>query len=165
VAVYSLVVLLISLWAGSFILSFFGVSIAALRCAGGLVIAMNAWALLNSPGQEAVAVPDDPRAIAFYPLTMPLTAGPGAISVAIALSSEHPRFLGSIGSFFVGMSVATLATAVMTWAIYRASHHVIRLFGEGGNRIFTRLIAFVLLCIGIQVLITGLQAVFGLSVR
>ncbi len=161
VALYSLAVLLVSLWAGSFVLSFFGVSLAALRCAGGSVIALNAWRLLNAPDREAVETNKASADMAFFPLTMPLTAGPGTISVAVALSSKHPRALAGLGWYFGGMSLAALAVAGTIWLGYGNAHLITRLFGEHGARTFGRLMAFLLLCIGVQVLITGVQDVFG----
>ncbi len=161
VALYSLAVLILSLWAGSFVLSFFGVSLAALRCAGGSVIALNAWALLNAPEREAVPTSKASADMAFFPLTMPITAGPGTISVAVALSSRHPRALEGIGWYFGGMSLAAIAVAATIWLGYGSAYRITRLFGEHGARTFGRLMAFLLLCIGVQVLITGVQDVFG----
>lgn len=162
VALYSVAVLMVALWAGSFVLTFFGVSLAALRCAGGLVIAANAWKMLQAPDEETSSAPANPSHLAFFPLTMPVTAGPGSISVAVALSSEHPTLFGGLGWFFLGLSVAAVAVAACIWVIYGNAHRVTGLFGEGGNRIFTRLIGFLLLCIGIQILTTGVQQVFHL---
>ncbi|MDR3537409.1 MAG: MarC family protein [Acetobacteraceae bacterium] len=161
VALYSLAVLIVSLWAGSFVLSFFGVSLAALRCAGGSVIALNAWRLLNAPDREAVETTKASADMAFFPLTMPLTAGPGTISVGVALSSKHPRAFEGLGWYFGGMSLAAIAVAGTIWLGYRNAYLITRLFGEHGARTFGRLMAFLLLCIGVQVLITGVQDVFG----
>src|ERR1700712_2439237 len=97
VATYSAIVLLASLWLGGYVLNFFGVSLGALRIAGGLVVAVRAWGLLMPPevqeerkassAEPAQNLDDD---VAFFPLTMPLTTGPGTIAVAIALSSQRP---------------------------------------------------------------------------
>lgn len=161
VALYSLAVLLLSLWAGSFVLSFFGVSLAALRCAGGTVIALNAWGLLTAPEREPVATSKPSADMAFFPLTMPITAGPGTISVAVALSSKHPRALDGLGWYFGGMSLAAIGVAATIWIGYGSARRITRLFGEHGARTFSRLMAFLLMCIGVQVLITGVEDVFG----
>ena len=96
VGFYSAIVLLVSLWGGSYLLNFFGISLGALRVGGGLVVAARAWQLLEAPEdtearkeQQAQPARLSPEA-AFYPLTMPLTTGPGTISVAIVLSAERP---------------------------------------------------------------------------
>lgn len=115
-------VLLGSLWLGGYILTFFGVSLGALRIAWGLVVAVRARGLLAQPEEQenrnvdaaagARACRDD---VSFFPLTMPLTTGPGSIAVAIALSSQRPASgLGTL-SFFGGMSVAVLAIASLIW--------------------------------------------------
>src|SRR5262245_33710174 len=94
VALYSLAVMLVALWAGAAVIGFFGGPLSALRIAGGLVVASRAWELLAAPQQheerkQAQAAPaaaaDD---AAFFPLTIPFTAGPGTIAVAIALGAS-----------------------------------------------------------------------------
>ena len=119
IAVYSGIVLLTSLWLGGYVLNFFGVSLSALRIAGGLVVAVRAWSLLMQPevheerkatsAEPAQTMEDDP---AFFPLTMPLTTGPGTIAVAIALSSQRPASgIGTLG-FFGGLSLAAISIAL-----------------------------------------------------
>ncbi|MFC7551165.1 MarC family protein [Pseudoroseomonas wenyumeiae] len=103
VGFYSLIVLLVSLWGGAYVLNFFGISLGALRLAGGLVVAVRAWSLLNAPEEhearkEQQAAPaGDAEDVAFFPLTLPFTTGPGSIAVAIALGSTRPR-AGSRGN-------------------------------------------------------------------
>jgi multiple antibiotic resistance protein len=161
VAIYSCCVLLSALWAGSLILDFFGVTLAALRLAGGAVIALNAWQLLSRSGRQEPAPSVNGDSIAFFPLTMPITAGPGSISVAVALSSEHPRMLSAAGWFFGGMSAAAVGVSITIWLAFGAAGRVTQLLGDNGNRILERLMAFLLLCIGVQILLTGVQDVLG----
>lgn len=163
VALLSLLVTLISLWAGSFILAFFGVSVAALRIAGGIVIVAAGWQLLNAPALDAIdpsehAITSD---IAVVPLTIPLTAGPGTIAVTIALGSEHPPFAAGELPFFIGMTIATVAIFFVVWFFYRSADRVAELLGPVGSRTLTRLIGFLLLSIGAQVMITGVVDVLG----
>jgi multiple antibiotic resistance protein len=98
-------------------------------------------------------------AVAFYPLTMPFTTGPGTISVAVALGSERPASGVGLLYFFVGVSLAAVAVAVTIWVAYRFADRVVDLLGPGGSRILTRLMAFLLLSIGIQILVTGIEEV------
>src|SRR5271163_1496416 len=114
VGLYSAIVLLVSLWGGSYVLNFFGISLGALRVGGGLVVAARAWQLLESPEdtearkeQQAQPARLSPEA-AFYPLTMPLTTGPGTISVAIVLSAERPASDAGLLSFMLGLSGAAV---------------------------------------------------------
>jgi multiple antibiotic resistance protein len=165
VAFYGMLIILVSLWAGSYVLNFFGISLGALRIAGGLVIATRAWALLTAPEvhearkQKQAERADGAEVVAFYPLTMPFTTGPGTISVAVALGSERPASGVGLLYFFVGVSVAAAAVAVSIWVSYRFADRVVGLLGPNGSRILTRLMAFLLLAIGIQILITGVEEV------
>jgi len=163
VAVFSAIVLLISLWAGSYVLNFFGISLGALRVGGGLVVAARAWQLLESPEdtearkeQQAQPARLSPEA-AFYPLTMPLTTGPGTISVAIVLSAERPAGGDGLITFMLGLSGAALAIALFVWLAYRYADTVIALLGNAGSRVLTRLVAFLLLCIGMQIIVNGVE--------
>jgi multiple antibiotic resistance protein len=163
VAFYGMLIILVSLWAGSYVLNFFGISLGALRIAGGLVVATRAWALLTAPEvhearkQEQAERAEGAESVAFYPLTMPFTTGPGTISVAVALGSERPASGVGLLYFFVGVSLAAVAVAVCIWVAYRFAGRVVGLLGPNGSRILTRLMAFLLLSIGIQILVTGVE--------
>jgi len=165
IGLYSLIVLLVSLWLGGYVLNFFGVSLSALRIAGGLVVAVRAWSLLMQPEahEERKAHQAEPAQhaedIAFFPLTMPLTTGPGTIAVAIALSSQRPAEGFAPLGFFGGVSLAAVAIAVLIWLCYRYSHGVAGLLGPGGARVMSRLVAFLLLCVGVQIILTGVLGV------
>jgi multiple antibiotic resistance protein len=166
VATYSALVLLASLWLGGYVLNFFGISLGALRIAGGLVVAIRAWGLLMQPAvheerKATVAAPvqESDDEVAFFPLTMPLTTGPGTIAVTIALSSQRPSTgLGTL-SFFGGMSLAAACVALLIWLCFRWSDRVVALLGPGGARVMSRLVAFLLLCVGVQIMITGITGV------
>lgn len=160
---YAFLVLLGSLLLGGYILNFFGVSLGALRVAGGLVVAIRAWGLLMDPQEhedrktsqtEPVQSHDD---VAFFPLTMPFTTGPGSISVAIALSSQRPTEGAAVAPFFVGASLAAAVVAVLVWLCYSASGRMMRLLGPSGARVLSRLVAFLLLCIGVQIIASGAE--------
>ena len=161
IGLYAALVMLGALWAGTYIMNFFGVSLAALRIAGGLVVAAWAWELLSAPEarderkqrQAGEAVGSDD--VAFFPLTMPLTTGPGTISVAIALGSNRPRG-GDFLAFFVGSSAAAVAVAVIVWLAYRWADGLTDLLGETRVQIVTRLAAFLLLCVGVQIMLSGI---------
>ena len=169
IAVYSLVVLLMSLWLGGYVLNFFGVSLSALRIAGGLVVAVRAWSLLMQPeaneerkATSAGAAEHSGDDIAFFPLTMPLTTGPGTIAVAIALSSQRPANGSGTFAFFGGMSLAAACIALAIWLCYRWSGSVTSALGRGGARVMSRLVAFLLLCVGVQIIVTGVVGVADL---
>ena len=96
VALYATLIMLVALWFGTAVMNFFGITLSALRLAGGLVVVASAWGLLFAPErqearkQEQAGQPANPEDAAFFPLTMPFTTGPGTISVAITLGSNRP---------------------------------------------------------------------------
>ena len=167
VGLYSLLVMLTALWAGSYVLSFFGISIAALRIAGGLVLALFAWSLLDSPErrdarkQEQAAPAEGADDVAFFPLTLPFTTGPGTIAVSVALGAGHPQGARGFWLFYAGVSLAAAAMAAVIWVAYANSDRLSDFLGQNGSRTVTRLSAFLLFCIGVQLLITGVVDVLG----
>jgi multiple antibiotic resistance protein len=167
VAAYSLLVMMVALWAGSYVLTFFGITLAALRVAGGLMVSLSAIELLGTPErrearkQEQAVSSEGAEDVAFFPLTIPFTTGPGTIAVAVALGAGRPRVLDSLVWFFVGMTGAAVALAGLIWIGYRFADRLGRLMGPTGTRTVTRLAAFLLLCIGVQILITGVQDVLA----
>ena len=162
VALYSLLVMLVALWGGAYVLNFFGISLGALRIAGGGVVALSAWNLLNAPERQEARKTEQAGArvgrveeIAFFPLTMPFTTGPGTISVAITLGAERPPSGHGLLGFFLGVSAAAAAIALCVWVAYRSAGRIGGLVGETGRRTIARLSAFLLLCIGVQIILNG----------
>ena len=180
IGVYAALIMIAALWAGAPILSFFGVSLGALRIAGGLVVAASAWGLLNRPearearkqaevGEAGAPVsPETARRgrealaeIAFFPLTLPFTTGPGTIAVAITLGSNRPTLPADRLAFYVGVSAAALCVALTVALLYASADRVVSLIGPVGARVLGRLFAFLLLCVGTQITISGITDVFG----
>ena len=166
VGVYSLLVMFGAIWTGAYVLSFFGVSIDALRIAGGTVVALSGWQLLTSGDQhpdrrhreqEAAAedAEGDPMQLAFFPLTLPFTSGPGTIAVAITLGAERPRDSVSLFAFFIGVTVAAAANAAIIWIAYRFADRVTAFIGATARLVVVRLSAFLLMCVGVQILVTA----------
>jgi multiple antibiotic resistance protein len=158
--------LLASLLLGAYVLDFFGLSIPIVQVAGGLVVCSIAWALLQAPDEPpslqktvaAAATSTDLRRRAFYPLTMPLTVGPGSISVAIALGANEAS--GVRSAIVVGFAhvTAVVIVAVTVYVCYRYADRILRRLGDTGTAVLTRLSAFILLCIGVQILWNGVSA-------
>ncbi|MDR3534190.1 MAG: MarC family protein [Rhodopila sp.] len=167
VAFNSLLVMMGALWAGSYVLAFFGITLAALRVAGGLVVALSGWNLLNTPEthedrkQEQASSAEGVEDVAWFPLTIPFTTGPGTIAVAVALGAGHPRLFGGLGWFFLGMTAAAAVMTAVIWVTYNFADRLTRMMGPTGTRTITRMSAFLLLCIGVQILITGVEDVLG----
>ena len=165
IAIYSFAIVTASMYVGAYVLTFFGISISVLRAAGGIVIAAAAWRMLNAPDDEAPKTGDEVaadlaakhtiRRSAFYPLTMPITTGPGTISVAVSLGTNRPRATAELLSFVGQSMLAIVAICALVYLLYRYSAPLSRLIGPTGTVIVTRLSAFLLFCIGVQVFWNG----------
>jgi multiple antibiotic resistance protein len=161
VAVNSFFLLLGSLFVGSHVLEFFGISLPVVRIGGGLVVTAFGWKLLNSdpPAEKDQAPNHTPSAVpdSFYPLTMPLTVGPGSISVAITLGSQRPKAVSLEHLALLGLAaVAGIVAIVATiYFCYRFAERLVAMLGVTGTNVVVRLSAFILLCIGIQIIWSG----------
>ena len=171
VAIYAFSIVTASLYVGAYVLSFFGITIPVLRVAGGIVVALSGWAMLSAPdateqrrsetpAPRSMDIP--PSRLAFYPLTMPLTTGPGTISVAISLGASRPSgFHASSVEFFIETLAAVALLALLIYVTYRHSARLAELIGSTGTTIVVRLSAFLLFCIGIQVFWNGASELLG----
>jgi multiple antibiotic resistance protein len=168
IAVYSFALLTGSLLFGSIVLSFFGISLVVIQIAGGLVLAATGWNLLNQKddGSTAGMPPGTLQAAlqhAFFPLTLPITVGPGAISIAITLGA-HLRHQAGPGwehgypCHFVAGVIAMFLLSVLVLLCYSNAKRIEGLLGRSGTAILTRLSAFILFAIGVQILCNGLSA-------
>jgi multiple antibiotic resistance protein len=165
VGFYSLLIMFGALWAGTYVLSFFGVSINALRIGGGTVIALSGWKLLTAPDshpdqknherEAASGRGDDPMQLAFFPLTLPFTTGPGTIAVAITIGAERQPSEVNSAAFVLGASIAVVLNALIIWIAYRFADRVTELIGPTARQVIVRLTAFLLMCIGVQILLTA----------
>jgi len=161
VALNSFLLLLASILIGAYVLDFFGVSIPAVQVAGGIVVCVLAWSLLNGPiapdvpASTTLASADSLKQRAFYPLTMPLTVGPGSISVAITLGANPPRNLRALLTTTLAHVVGVLITVVAIYLCYRYADRLVRRLGKTGTNIMIRLTAFILLAIGTQIIWNG----------
>ena len=167
VAINSFILLLGSLFVGSHVLVFFGITVPVLRIAGGLAVASFGWRLLRDgvePADNATNVEDAP-VDAFYPLTMPLTVGPGSISVAIALGAQRPQGTDDPVGFAMVAAAAALGLAAIALTVffcYRFADRTMTFLGASGANVVIRLSAFILLCIGIQIIWSGYSVLMGL---
>jgi multiple antibiotic resistance protein len=170
VALGSFILLLASLFVGSHVLDFFGITLPVVRIAGGLVVVALGWKMLNDEdesGEKLVQNEVSAVADSFYPLTMPLTVGPGSISVAITLGSQRPTApsLTDLALIGGGAVLGLIAIAATIFVCYRFADRVVRWLGPSGTNVLTRLSAFILLCIGIQIAWSGTAVLLGLGER
>jgi multiple antibiotic resistance protein len=143
------------------VLEFFGISLPVVRIAGGLVVTSFGWKLLNSNDRPDKEGTENAGAVdAFYPLTMPITVGPGSISVAVTLGSQRPHSAGLSELMLLGGgAVASLVAMALTiYLAYRFAERTVRVLGKTGTTVLLRLSAFIMLCIGIEILWSGYSA-------
>jgi multiple antibiotic resistance protein len=160
IAIYAFMIMVASLYIGAFVLALFGISIPVLRVAGGIVVALTGWQLLHGEdlGDNAEAQRAGDAALhrmAFYPLTMPLTTGPGTIAVTIALGAGRPETVGHFDLFGVGALLAALAVALLILVCYRNADRVEQVVGKTASDAMAKLFAFILICIGIEIFWAG----------
>ena len=163
VARNSFFVLVCSLILGALILEFYGISIPVLRVAGGIIVAVAGWKLLNEGSQKELDASADgvsrtnPLDQAFYPLTLPLTTGPGTIAVVISLGLSRASYTNSTDEllFVIASLLAVVVIAITIFLCFAYADRVQRLLGPGGTDIAVRLSAFILFCLGVQILWSG----------
>ena len=162
VAVNGFALLLGSMVLGPSMLEVFGIQLPVVRIAGGLVVAALGWKLLSQEqwsdhagGHQAE---EAHRVGSFYPLTMPLTVGPGSMSVAITIGSRKVAGippLPMLAEHATGALLGLLAIAISIYLAYRFADNIARLLGETGIEVLVRLSAFILMCIGIEIIWNG----------
>lgn len=174
VAVNCCLLILGAIFVGSYVLAFFGLSLPIVRLAGGLLVAATGWQLLHDDGgsdkgdgaiRSSLSETDSSnwseaelRQRSFYPISFPLTVGPGTIAASIALGAHQPgRVLDWVISGTAYVSGA-LVTALGVYLTYRYARRLLRFMGEMGTTVVMRLSAFILLCIGFEIMWTGLSA-------
>jgi len=162
IAFYGFMLLAASFLFGTPILDFFGISLVVIRIAGGMVLASTGWNLLNK--DDSSAVESKPGTLesaldhAFYPLTLPITVGPGCISIAITLGARVKQEGGPIWERgYISALLGMLALCVLVWVCYSRADRLVKMLGKSGTQILTRLSAFILLAIGVQIMWDGLK--------
>lgn len=164
VAVNSFILLVASFMVGTHILNFFGISIPVVQLGGGLVVISNGWAMLQEkeePDRRDVQKKVDLQDIfrnAFYPLTLPLTVGPGSISVAITLGANLPHPLKANLLASLAAMIGSALVAVSIYVCYGFADRLAAVIGESGMSIVLRLCSFLLVCIGVQIMWNGASA-------
>ena len=156
-SVYFFLILLLFFLAGSAILSFFGISLNALRIAGGMVIMMSGFGLLSGKFEQSRAISKSVKEeamgkedISFTPLAMPMLSGPGSISLLISLFSEHSE----LDQRAIVISVIGVTT-VLVYLILRGAPYLFKLLGVAGLKAISRIMGFIVIAIGVQYIITG----------
>ena len=167
IATNSFFLLIGSYFIGTHILSFFGISLPVVQVGGGLIVISNGWTLLKQgslTGQKNVkgsVEPEDPFHNAFYPLTLPLTVGPGSISVAIALGANAPHHPGFDPVSIAVAIVGCVVLAASIFLCYGFADRLGRVIGTTGMTVIMQLTSFLLVCIGVQIFWNGARALLS----
>lgn len=146
---------------GAWIMRFFGITLPGIRIAGGLVIAKIGFNLLT-PKVEHTHTPEENAEaknkpdIAFSPLAMPLLAGPGAIAAVMGIAANLPPRWDPVDDGVVLIGI--LLVSVACWLILRESERLLKFLGVNGANALTKIMGFLLLCIGVQLVINGASA-------
>jgi len=157
-SLYFVLILLAFFVGGSYILSFFGISLNAMRIAGGLVILSSGYALLEGKFEQNRAINQKVQEealarheIAFSPMAMPLLSGPGSISLLISMYAESPDILSRL--VIAGVVVLT---GGIVFAILRSSPYLYKVLGVTGLKAMSRIMGFIVMTIGVQYIIGGI---------
>ncbi|SHF27779.1 multiple antibiotic resistance protein [Fodinibius roseus] len=159
---YMLLILLLFLWAGTYIMSFFGISLPGIRIAGGLIILRAAYSMLNpeqpdrkisKEAQEAAKGKED---VSFSPMAMPMLSGPGSIAVVIGLASQAEGFID-----LVIITIAIVFVALIAYGVLRIAPFSATYIGPTGMNAITRMMGFIAMAIGVQFILNGISGFFG----
>ncbi len=158
--IYMVIILVSFLVGGTFIMGFFGISIPGLRIAGGMLVAgIGSTMLMSTPAETTV---DDPaqqaarakRDVSFSPLAMPMLSGPGAIAVTIGFTSLATHWLD-----YVAIILGIVTVAIITYVTLRLSERVVHVIGTNGMNALSKVMGFLILCIGIQFVVNGVVGI------
>ncbi|MEZ9628841.1 MarC family NAAT transporter [Vibrio breoganii] len=155
-------ILLVFLWSGAIIIEFFGISIPAIRVAGGIIIMQVGFSML-SPKGNSQEISDEAKAeskrkddIAFTPLAMPSLSGPGSISVVISMAAGSDNLTG-----YFAISTGILVVVFVAWLAMRGAPFISKVLGVTGLDALTRIMGFILICIAFQFVFDGLGGYFA----
>jgi multiple antibiotic resistance protein len=162
IAVNSLFLLIGSYFVGTYILAFFGISLPVVQLGGGLIVIATGWMLLKQRDDEKHDVhrtvqPQDPFHQAFYPLTMPLTVGPGSISVAITLGANAARHHAYHPLTILAALIGMVLIGISILLCYAFADRLAQMLGATGMTVITQLSSFFLVCIGVQIAWNGIK--------
>lgn len=163
-AIYAGIIMFVSLLAGNLLLAFFGISYGALRIAGGFVVAVIGYQMLfgqqTPTPNKAPLVRRDREDYSFFPIAMPMISVPGTMAVIIGFSTEiaeYPHWEDQAGTFFM-MTLAIIFCCLVCWAVMRSADFCARKLGPSGTIVLSKLMGFLLVCIGVQFIGSGIRA-------
>ncbi|NYT60936.1 NAAT family transporter [Alcaligenaceae bacterium] len=169
VAINICLMLAVAMIAGNLVLDFFGISLPIIRVGGGLLVVATAWRLVSASDYDAEHAQNMTKAYtfeqirskAFYPLTFPMICGPGALSAALTVgASLHVDATASTISNLIGSLIAIGIASLVVYFVLRFAAQFLHKMGANGTAVFMRLSAFILLCLGVQIVWDGFHELF-----
>jgi multiple antibiotic resistance protein len=166
VAINIFIMLTGAMIAGNVVLEMFGISLPIIRVGGGLLVVATAWRLVSATDFDAshaqdmaeAYTPQQVRSKAFYPLTFPLICGPGAISAALTVGATlHDANASGAALQLMGSIPAIMVAALVVYLVLRFAAQFLHKLGPNGTAVLMRLSAFILLCLGVQIVWDGVQ--------
>lgn len=160
---YGFVLLTFTLFFGVFILEAFGISHGALRIAGGLIIALLGYRMLFGHGYVGLTSTGAKRNIAVFPLALPAISGPGAMAVVIGISTEIAELETALfrTMAYAGTVASIVVTCVAIWLTFRSARFISRAMGPDAMEAITRIMGFLLVCIGVQFVASGVRSLIA----
>ena len=163
IAINSFFLLVATYFVGTYVLAFFGISLPVVQVGGGLIVIATGWTLLRQKDDEKHDVhrtvqPQDTFRHAFYPLTMPLTVGPGSISVAVTLGANAAHSHALHPLTIVAALVGCVLIALSIFLCYGFADRLARFLGATAMTVIVQLSSFLLVCIGVQITWNGMKA-------
>ena len=173
VAINGWFIVVVSMLVGTYVLAIFGISLPVVRLGGGLLVAATAWRMLHRTEDDDVHAAAAEKASgmsyaevvsrSFFPITFPLTTGPGTIAASIALGAQIPKTpVQYLAGAVIAGAGAALVSLVLYW-VFKNSTRVVAWLGPVGMLVLTRLMAFILLCIGIEIMWGGWSELNGIN--
>jgi multiple antibiotic resistance protein len=169
ITLYAFCICTVSLFIGHWILELFGISIPIIQLAGGIMICKMGWEFMTSDKSDGGTMPSTGEQIKhsgyqnienklFYPITFPVTTGPGTISVLFTLSADSA--MAGVGNYYINTGAILLAIIIMCiliYIFYLNTKIIIHYLGTNGELIFNRIIAFLIFCVGLQIAVNGIK--------
>lgn len=167
IALNTIILLGVMLFAGSYLLQSFGISVPIVQVAGGFVLASMGWQFLNQKSSPPAAEKTNASAVdpaqffsqSFYPFTFPITVGPGGVAVILTLSAHNAS--GSMNEMIagkVGAFIGVIAIGIVSYYMFGYAHRIFARLGQSSTEVMMRLISFLIVCIGVEIAWTGIHA-------
>lgn len=169
IAINAFLLLTATLFIGVWVLKLFGISIPIVQLAGGAVVAIRGWMIMNTGvgvnSATSQIIHDEATAngSAFFPLTLPMTAGPGCIATAITLGAEAQDYTTQFGRLeeYVGYTLGIVLASLTVYFAYHYAGYLMRRLGDNGRMVIMKLTSFITLCIGLSIVWKGVQGLIA----